>query len=161
MVRAIKDICKVRDILASGDDKKISNPRYADASGLYETTAWKIRDVIKKKSFDPDYEIDITSQDLRELAKDIKAVFHRWEETLDADTNIKEVMNSVEDGKVDMNKVRDKFVPVMVARVNTSRYLVGLLNIAEYMAVFLYALEDALCDEFALKYTERLPVDKK
>lgn len=156
VARIIREICKIRDILTSGDDKKISDPRYADASGLYERTSWKLREVIKKKSIEPDYELDITSQDLRELAEDIKAVFKRWETELDAETNIKWLLTCIDDKRnLDLNPYIAKAMPLMVARVNTSRYLVGLLNIAEYMAVFLYMLELSTGDEFALKFTER------
>ena len=156
MARIIKEICKIRDILISGDDKKISNPRYADASGLYERTSWRLRDVIKKKTQEPDYELDITSQDLRELAADIKAVFKRWEKTLDAETNTKWLLTCIDESRnLDLNPYINKALPTMIARVNTSRYLVGLLNMAEYMAVFLYMIELANVDEFALKFTER------
>lgn len=157
MARIIREICKIRDIMISGDDKLISNPRYADASGLYERTALKLKDVIKKKVNEPQYELDITSQDLRELAGDIKAVLKRWEETLDAETNTKWLLTLIDkDRKLNLQPYIDKALPTMIARVDSARYLIGLLNIAEYMAVFLYMLELNTGDEFAINMTERL-----
>ena len=157
MARIIREICKIRDIMISGNDKLISDPRYASASGLYEKTALKLKDVIKKKVNEPDYELDITSQDLRELANDIKSVLKRWEETLDAETNIQWLLTLIDkDRKLNLQPYIDKALPTMIARVDSARYLTGLLNIAEYMAVYLYMLELNTGDEFAIKMTERL-----
>jgi hypothetical protein len=157
MARIIKDICKIRDIMISGDDKLISSPWNTEPSGLYERTSWKLRDVIKKKVNEPDYELDITSQDLRELAKDIKAVLKRWEDTLDAETNIKWMLTQIDEKRnLNLQPYIDKALPTMIARVDSARFLLGLLNIVEYMAVYLYMLEINCQDKFALKFTERL-----
>ena len=36
---------------------------------MYERTSWRLRDVIKKKTQEPDYELDITSQDLSDYSE--------------------------------------------------------------------------------------------
>lgn len=160
MVRVLKEICRVRDILISGDDKLISNPWNSDSSGLYEKTAKKIKEVVGKKYSDRDYELDITSQDLRELAGDIKAVLKRWDDTLNAEENIKELMEQAAEKRLNLGTYLDKALPVMCARVDASKQLLNLLNIAEYAAVIIYLLEVCTNDAFALQFTERFEVLK-
>lgn len=155
MVRILKELCKVRDILISNDDKLISNPRNTEGGGLYEKLGFQINDIIKKKYNDREYELDVTSQDFRELAQDIKAVLKRWDDFLDSETNIKTLLKMASEGNFNLDNYLEGSIPVMTARVDSAKALMNLLNIAEFGAVILYMLEIASNDTLALNFTER------
>lgn len=155
MARVIKELCKVRDILISENDKLISNPRNTEGSGLYERLGLQIKEVVKKKYNDKTYELDITSQDLRELSNDIRAVLNRWDVFLNAERNIKEILTGATKGDANILAYLDNAIPVMQVRLQSVKPLIDLLNISESMAVILYLLELASDDKFALAYTER------
>lgn len=149
MAQVISDLCKVRDILASGEDKKI-----AISHIKYQQLADKIRIAINKKTVDKKYEMDITAQDLRELSEDIKKVLTRWETFLDGKNQTSWFLNRTDnnDGKANVKCYIDTITPYLRARYN----LVALDSLCIFTSTMLYLIEVADGDEFAIKHTERI-----
>lgn len=150
MTKLLDKICFVRDLLISDKYEKLK---------FYKMEIYKLKEEIyrqvKKKSQDYSYNLDFTSQDLRELAQDIRNLLKTWEGIMSPDDNIKELLKNMKNNQIDINPFYEKIIPIMIARMENIQPLIELLNIAECHAVFLYMLEEASNDNFALKYTER------
>ena len=152
MSRVIEHICKCRDILI-GDPKKIQN--YTSERGLFDKTIDEIHRHISKKSKNYSYQLDFTYQDLVEFADDIHRVLNKWDTAMCPKKNIKALLKTVENGKLDLNPFCESRVEIISLRAQTCEGLIRALSILEYHAVFLYFIEEASKDSFALTFTER------
>lgn len=152
MAQVISDLCKVRDILVSDNDKKI-----AISHIKYLQLADKIRSIVNKKTVDKDYEMDITAQDLRELSSDIKTVLNRWETFMNGKNQTTWVIDKAVDGKINVKSYTDTITPYLRARFN----LVALDSLCIYTSTMLYLIEIADGDEFAIKNTERVKMNRQ
>lgn len=151
MTKLLDKICKVRDLVTSKDYSKLK---------FYNMEILKLKEEINrqitKKTNDYSYQLDITSQDLRELAQDIRSLLKKWEVAMSPEKNIKKLLKEVDaDDKIDMDNFYKRVIPIMTARTESIQTLTEFLNIVEFYATFLYMVEEASNDKFALKYTER------
>lgn len=150
MTKLLDKICKVRDLVTSKDYGKLK---------FYKMEILKLKEEIHrhiaKKAKDYSYELDFTSQDLRELAQDIHSLFKKWDTALCPEKNIKKLLKNLKDNQINLNPFYEQAIPIMTARTESTQALTELLSLAEYHAVFLYMVEEASNDTFALKYTER------
>lgn len=151
MTKLIDKICKVRDLVTSKDYGKLK---------FYNMQILKLKEEIHrhiaKKAKDYNYELDFTSQDLRELAQDIHSLFKKWETAMSPEKNIKKLLKEVDaDDKIDMDNFYKRVIPIMTARTGSIQAITEFLNIVEFYATFLYMVEEASNDKFALEYTER------
>ena len=151
MSKIIDNICKLRDALASKEYSKLIFLR-----PLFQAVFDEMHRHLVRKTKDYSYNLDFTSQDLRELAKDIRSLLKKWETEMSPEKNIKALYKSVKDQRIDFDSFTKAKVPIMAARRDNIQMLYELLNLAEYHSVFLYYLEIASSDEFAMNYTERL-----
>lgn len=151
MTKLLDKICKIRDLMVSKDFSKLKF--YNMQMGQLKE---EVHRQIRKKATDYNYELDFTSQDLRELSSDIRKCLKRWETAMNPEKNIKALLASIEDKKINLDPFYNKTIPIMIARTENIQALIELLNLLEYHSVYLYMLEEASNDEFALKYTERL-----
>ncbi len=151
MSKLLDKICTVRDLTATKEYDKLKFHKMT-----FLTLKEEIHRHIKKKSQDYSYNLDFTSQDLREMAGDIRSMMKRWETTMNPEKNIKKLANDAKENVIDINPFISKTLPVMIVRTECMQPLIELLNIAEYYGTFLYYLEMASDDKFALKYTERI-----
>lgn len=149
MATVIGDICKIRDILVSDNDRLI-----AVSHVKYQQLADKIRNAINKKTEEPKYEMDFTAQDLREMADEIIIVLKRWEKFLDAKNQTSWFLTKIKenDGKANVKEYIKIIVPYLRGRF----MLVALHSLCIYTATMLYLIEESDNDEFAIKYTERI-----
>ena len=165
MTRLLDTICKVRDILHIKDLNEL-NRKLAFQRGAFKTIFNGIHKNVSIRSDEYQHDIavdspnarqlDFTSQDLRELAQDIRNVFKRWDNAMNPEKNIKALKKKVEDGKLNFAQFTADKTKIMAARRDYTQELTELLNLVEYHSVFLYYLEIASNDEFAIKCTERL-----
>lgn len=150
MTKLLDKICKVRDLVTSKDYGKLK---------FYKMEILKLKEEIHrhigKKAKDYSYELDFTSQDLRELAQDIHGLFKKWDTALCPEKNIKKLLKDMKNNQININPFYEQTIPMMTARMENIQALTELLNLVEYHAVFLYMVEEASNDTFALKYTER------
>ena len=151
MSNLIDKICKLRDILENKDYKKIVYCRK-----LIQDIFEEIHRNMARKAEDYSYELDFTSQDLRETAQAITDTFKRWDNIMCPEKNIKKLIKNVENGKLNLDIFTNETVPIMAFRRDNTQVLTELRSLLEYHAVFLYFLEEASQDKFALKYTKRL-----
>lgn len=149
MSKLLDKICILRDIIA---DKKYDKLRFHTATML--SLKEDIHRQLKKKEVNPEHEIDFTSQDLRELAQELRQTLKYWDDIMCPDDNICKI--KVTNKIIDMTEFSNTTIPVMVARSDSIKSLIELLNIIEYYAVYLYYVEIATNDELVLKCTERL-----
>lgn len=157
MTQIQDNICKLRDIFSSEDYSKIV---------FYHSTIKKVFDEVHRnmarKVVDYNYELEFTAQDLRELAQDIRAMFKRWETIMNPEDNIREIHDKAITNEDDQTKqinietYMNKVLPIMATRRDNMQVVTELLNLIEYHSVYLYWLEIAAKDEFAIKCTERL-----
>lgn len=150
MTKLLDKICKVRDLVTSKDYGKL---KFYNMQMLQLTN--EIHRQVAKKTRDYSYELDFTSQDLRELAQDIHSLLDKWETAMCPEKNIKKILKDVKDGQADLNPFFDTTIPVIKARGQSIKELTELLNMVEYHAVYLYMVEEASNDKFALDFTER------
>lgn len=148
MSKLLDKICKIRDLFTSKDYNKFKFHKM-ELLQLKED----IHRQIKKKSEDYNHQLDFTSQDLRELADDLRDVLNDWSNTMSPIKNIQDI--AINDGVVNINLFMDKVIPIMIARTENMQSMTELLNLIEYHSVFLYYIELASNDEFALKYNVR------
>lgn len=150
MTKLLDKICKVRDLVTSKDYGKLK---------FYNMEILKLKEEINrqitKKTNDYSYQLDITSQDLRELAQDIHSLFKKWDTALCPEKNIKKLLKNMKDNQIDINPFYEQAIPIMTARAGNIQALTEFLNIVEFYATFLYMVEEASNDKFALEYTER------
>lgn len=151
MSRIIDNICKLRDILEYKDYKKLGYIRQLSQS-IFE----EVHRNMARKAEDYSYELDFTSQDLRETAQAISDTFKRWDNIMSPEKQIKKLLKSVKDGKLDLNPFTEETIPIMAYRRDNVQVLTELRSLLEYHSVFLYFLEEASHDELALKCTKRL-----
>ena len=151
MSKMIDNICKLRDALTSKDYKRLVYLR-----PLFQSVFNEMHRHLVRKTEDYSYELDFTSQDLRELAQDIRSLLKRWETEMSPEKNIKALYKKVKDQKLDFSSFTESKIPILIARRDNVQMLYELLNLCEYHSVFLYYLEIASDDEFAIKCTERL-----
>lgn len=151
MSRVQDKICFIRDLVISNDFAKLK---------FHKMTMLNLKEEIHrhvaKKTNDYNYQLDFTSQDLRELAQDIKSLLKKWETKMCPEKNIKKIQKDVIENKIFLDPFYNEVIPIMIARTENIQPLTELLNLIEYHAVFLYFLEEASNDKFALEYTERL-----
>ena len=152
MTQVLDNICKCRDILA-GDAEKL--PRYVKDGALFDKTVNEIHRHISRKSSDYSYELDFTYQDLVEFAEDIHRVIDRWDTHMCPKKNIKALLKTVKDKKLDLKPFCDTRVKTISLRKECMEGLIKALSVLEYHSVFLYFIEEASRDEFALNFTER------
>lgn len=151
MTRVLDCICKLRDVLENKDYKKLAFHIKTMQIIFNEVTRH-----VKRKGEDYTYELDFTAQDLRELAQDISDTFKRWDQELNPEKNIKRMKKEdLKDKCMNLNPYLERALPIMEYRRDYCPILTELRSILEHHAIFLYFLEEASRDEFALKYTER------
>jgi hypothetical protein len=151
MSKLIDSICKLRDILENKNYSKLGYCRQ-----LSQTIFDEVHRNIKRKFEDYNYSLDFTSQDLRETAQCISDTFKRWDNIMNPIKQIKKLEKSVKDNRLCMQAFYDETIPIMQYRRDYGQVLTELRSLLEYHAVFLYYLEEASGDEFALKYIERI-----
>lgn len=150
MTKLIDKICKVRDLVTSKDYGKLK---------FYNMQILKLKEEIHrhiaKKAKNYNYKLDFTSQDLRELAQDIRSLLKKWETAMSPEKNIKKLLKNMKENQIDINPFYEQAIPIMTARAGNIQALTEFLSLVEYHAVFLYMVEEASNDKFALEYTER------
>lgn len=152
MTQVIDRICKLRDAVTSKNDNKL-----VFYHGIVDKLADELKRHLQKKVDDYSYQLDFTSQDLRELAQDIRSMFKRWDTTMNPEKNIKHIYkNDVKGEHLTLQPHFDKVLPVITARRDNTAKFTELLSILEHFGVVLYYFEIAAEDEFATNYTERL-----
>lgn len=152
MTQVMEKICKLRDIVTCKQDNKLI---------YHHGTINKLKEELKrhfiKKVENPSYELDFTSQDLRELAKDIRSMFKRWDMIMNPEKNIKSIHKTDLIGeKITLHPHFEKVMPIINARRDNVLIFTNLLSQIEHYAVVLYYWEIASNDEFAINFTERL-----
>ena len=152
MTQVIDKICKLRDAVTSKNDNKL-----VFYHGIVDRLCIDLKRHLQKKVDDYSYELDFTSQDLRELAQDIRSMFKRWDTTMNPEKNVKYIhKNDIKDGNLTLQPHFDKVLPVITARRDNISKFTELLSLCEHFGVVLYFCEIAAEDEFAINYTERL-----
>lgn len=111
---------------------------------------------IKKKGDNYKHELEFTSQDLRELAQAIGDTIKRWDTELNPEKNIKRMKKeNLKDRTLDLEPYLNRSLPIMTLRRDFIQELTELRSLMEHHSVYLYFLEEASNDEFALRCTER------
>lgn len=151
MAKVIDNICKLRDIL---ENKNYGKLKYA--RGLIQSIFDEVHRHMARKSVNYSYELDFTSQDLRETAQAISDTLKRWDNIMCPEKNIKALLKSVNNGKLNFDKFTNDTLPIMALRRDNIQMLTELRSLLEYHSVFLYFLEEASNDKFALTCTKRL-----
>lgn len=151
MSRLIDNICKLRDILENKDYKKLGYIRQ-----LSQCIFEEIHRNMARKADNYSYELDFTAQDLRETAQAISDTFKRWDNIMCPEKNIKKLLKKIENGKLNFDEFTRESLPIMAYRRDTMQVLTELRSLLEYHSVFLYFLEEASNDKFALTCTKRL-----
>lgn len=151
MSKLLDRICAVRDLITT---KQYSKLKFHKMQLLQLKE--EIHRQMKKKAQDYKHELDFTAQDLRELAADINGMLNDWQAVMTPDENIKLVYDNRKGNGIDLTLFQDKVIPIVQARTETIQALTELLSFIEYHAVYLYFVELASDDEFAIKFTERI-----
>jgi hypothetical protein len=150
MSKILDNICKLRDILENKDYKKLPYiPK------LSQSIFDEVHRNIKRKASNYNYELEFTSQDLRETAQAISDTFKRWDSIMCVEKQIKKLAKNADGNKLDMNPFFEQVLPIMEFRRDYTQVLTELRSLLEYHAVFLYYIEEASEDEFALNYLKR------
>ena len=89
MTKLLDKICFIRDLLEKKQDSKIIYNQ-----GVINSLIEDLNRHAKKKAENYSYEIEFTSQDLRELAEDIRNTFQRWEYQTNPERIIKKFRKS-------------------------------------------------------------------
>ena len=152
MTQVIDKICKLRDAVTSKNDNKL-----VFYHGIVDKLGDELKRHLQKKVDDYSYQLDFTSQDLRELAQDIRSMFKRWDTIMNPEKNIKHIYkNDVKGEHLTLQPHYDKVLPVIKARRDNTAKFTELLSLLEHFGVILYYFEIASEDEFATTCTERL-----
>lgn len=151
MSKVIDNICKLRDILENKDYEKFGYVRQ-----LCQSIFDEVHKHMRRKSEDYSYNLDFTSQDLRETAQAITDVFKSWDYIMSPDENIRMLLHNIKDKKLNLDPFIQATIPIMAYRRDNIQVLTELKNLLEYHSVFLYFLEEASNDKFALSCTQRL-----
>lgn len=157
MSKIIDNICKIRDILEIDVLQKRNYNKLVYQCSLFQSVFNEMHRHLARKASDYSYELDFTAQDLRELATSIRAVLKHWETLMSPEKNIKALKKEISDeGKLSLEDFTNSKIPIMAARRDNVQMLYELLNLCEFHSVFLYYLEYAANDKFAIENTERL-----
>lgn len=152
MTQMQDNICKIRDLIANKEYDKLVHHKH-----LLKRLFQELHRHMRRKADDYNYELEFTSQDLRELAADIRGMMKSWDTAMNPEKNIKALAKKVtEDGHLNFDEFTLSRTKYLFYRSNIGVELLELLNLLEYHGVFLYFLEIVSNDEFAIKYTERL-----
>lgn len=151
MSNLLDKICGIRDLVTSKDYGKLKF--YNMKIGLLKE---EIHRQMTKKAENYSHQLDFTSQDLREMAQDIRTLLKDWSNILNPEENIKAIYADSTEKTINLEPFFKRVIPAMTARTNSIQALTELLSIVEYHAVFLYFIELAAEDKFALEYTERI-----
>jgi hypothetical protein len=149
MSKIIDNICKIRDILEYKQYNKLGYIRQLSQSIFDE-----VHRNIKRKASDYSYELEFTSQDLRETAQAISDTFKRWDNIMNTEKQTKKLAKNADGDRIDMNPFFEEVIPIMQYRRDYTQVLTELRSLLEYHAVFLYYIEEASEDEM-LKYIKR------
>ena len=152
MTQVIDKICKLRDAVTSKNDNKL-----VFYHGIVDRLCIDLKRHLQKKVDDYSYELDFTSQNLREWTKNIRSICKRWDSKINPEKNVKYIhKNDIKDGNLTLQPHFDKVLPVITARRDNISKFTELLSLCEHFGVVLYFCEIATEDEFAINYTERL-----
>ena len=151
MAKITDNICKLRNILENKDYSKLKFAR-----GLIQSIFDEVHRNIARKSVDYSYELEFTSQDLRETAQAISDTLKRWDSIMCPEKNIKRLLKNVNNSKLNFDEFTNETLPIMALRRDNIQLLTELRSLLEYHSVFLYFLEEVSDDKFALNYTQRL-----
>lgn len=151
MSNLLDKICALRDLIASKQYNKFKFHKMQILQLKEE-----LHRHIKKKAENYKHELEFTSQDLRELAEDIHQMFNDWQDFMNPAKHIKVIGTNIKDGQLDFTPYQDEVIPLMKARTESIQAFAEILSLVEYHAVYLYFLELASNDEFAIKCTERV-----
>jgi hypothetical protein len=149
MTKLLDNICKIRDILEYKQYNKLGYIRQLSQSIFDE-----VHRNIKRKAKDFNYQLEFTSQDLRETAQAISDTFKRWDNIMNPEKQTKKLAKNADGDRIDMNPFFEEVIPIMQYRRDYTQVLTELRSLLEYHAVFLYYLEEASEDEM-LKYIKR------
>jgi hypothetical protein len=149
MTKLLDNICKIRDILEYKQYNKLGYIRQLSQSIFDE-----VHRNIKRKASDYSYELEFTSQDLRETAQAISDTFKRWNNIMNPEKQTKKLAKNADGDRIDMNPFFEEVIPIMQYRRDYTQVLTELRSLLEYHAVFLYYIEEASEDEM-LKYIKR------
>lgn len=152
MGKLIDKICKCRDLLVYSPQKLRG---YMGDGALFDSTIQDIHHQLSKKSADYSHKLEFTSQDLMEFAYDIQKVLKDWEKEMSPSRNVQQLLKTVKDGKLNLDEFTSQKTEVMALRRDCIKTLMTSLSVLEYHSVFLYFLEEASKDEFAITYTRR------
>ena len=150
MSKLLDNICKIRDILEYKQYNKLGYIRQLSQSifdGVHRN--------IKRKASDYSYQLEFTSQDLRETAQAISDTFKRWDNIMNPEKQTKKIAKNADGDRIDMNPFFEEAIPIMQYRRDYTQVLTELRSLLEYHAVFLYYIEEASEDE-VIKYIKRL-----
>lgn len=156
MSKMIDNICKLRDILEFEILKDHKYEKLVYKLPLVRSVFNEMHRHLARKSTDYSYELDFTAQDLRELSASIRAVLKHWETLMNPEKNIKALKKQIDNGTLCMEDFTNAKIPIMAARRDNVQMLYELLNLCEFHSVFLYYLEYASNDRFAIEHTERV-----
>ena len=148
MTRLIDNICKLRDVLESKQDRKL-----VFYHKLINDLTEEISRQATQKARDYNYCLEFTSQDLRELAKDIRDTLKRWSDAVIPEKLIKKY--GKDKTEIDLNTMTDKIGEVLRYRADNIEVLTRLQGICEGQVAILYFMELASGDKTA-ELTERL-----
>lgn len=151
MSRLMDAICRMRDVL---ENKEYNKLYFCDLQ--MKIIFQEVTRHLRKKGDDYSYELDFTAQDLRELAQDISDTFKRWDNELNPEKNIKKMKKeNIKDGVMNLDPYLERAMPIMKLRRDFVQPLTELRSLIENYSVYLYFLEEASRDEFALRCTKR------
>lgn len=157
MTKLLDRICELRDILEQKKYNELGRARM-----LCDSLFKELHLHMTRKSKDYSYELDFTSQDLRETAKAIGDTLKRWDDIMNPTKQIKKLSKNAlllkEEHKkvINLNNYMDEVLPIMRYRRDYAHSLITFKSLIEYHAVFLYYIEDVSNDNFAINYTERV-----
>ena len=149
MSKLLDNICKIRDILEYKQYNKLGYIRQLSQSifdGVHRN--------IKRKASDYSYQLEFTSQDLRETAQAISDTFKRWDNIMNPEKRTKKLAKDAKNNTIDLNPFFEEVIPIMQYRRDYTQVLTELRSLLEYHAVFLYYIEEASEDE-VIKYIKR------
>lgn len=151
MSNLLDRICKIRDILELKQYNRLGYIRQ-----ISEKIFDEVHRNMARKADDYSYQLDFTSQDLRETAQAISDTFKRWDNIMCPEKQTKKLMKTIEEGKLNLDTFTNETIPIMAYRRDYTQILTELRSLLEYHSVFLYFIEEASNDKFALTCTKRI-----
>ena len=107
MSKIIDNICRARDILQIRDISEL-NKKLKFQRSLFQAIFNECHRHLSRKTKDYSYELDFTSQDLRELAQDIRNVLKRWESEMNPEKK-KIVLEAIDELKRKKERLMSKY----------------------------------------------------